>query len=151
MPLSTTLSTESHLPEMNAAAGAWASKRIWGRPDGFSKFCSVTVVKDGVVAAAVILHEWHEDRSTIEISCAGDTGWQSRRVINEVMRVCFDQMGCQAVITRCDERNTAAMENCGRLGFTANFVPHVRGRGIGEWVFVLTDRAWKAGRIYKPA
>lgn len=149
MTLQTILATETHKPDWNITAGEWASQRIWGRPGEFERFCSVTVMRDDAVSAVIILHNWHPDAGVIEISAAGDGYWQTRRVINEVMALCFDTMGCQMVVMRNAEHAANTISNSGRLGFKGVFLPRMRGRDEGEWLFTLTDDDWKASRLYK--
>lgn len=148
--LTTVIASESHRPDVNESAGEWASHRIWGKGGGFRDFASVTVLRDDVPIAAVILHEYHKDRGTIELSVAGMKGWQSRRVVNLVMALCFNTMRCQMVIVRCDDANHAVIRNAQAIGFSGVHCARMRGRHLGEWLFTLTDDDWKMSRLYKP-
>lgn len=150
MTLSTIIASSSRHPEINQRAGQWASQRIFGTDDGFTDYASVTVLRDGVVVAVVVLHNWHPDAGVIEVSGAGSGYWQSRRVLNVVFGTCFDAMGCQMVVMRNSAQDEATVANSRRLGFTGLLLPRMRGRDHDEWLFTLTDDAWKASRLYRP-
>lgn len=150
LSLSTIVASESHRPDMNAGAAQWASERIFGKPDGFRDYATVTVMRGGAVVAVIVLHNWREEFGVLEISAAGGGGWQSRRVVNQVMSLCFDAMGCQTVATRCGSDRPDVIENMRKLGFSEAVLPNLRGAGVDEWVFTITHQAWKSGRIYKP-
>lgn len=135
---------------MNAAAGQWASERIWGKPDGFRDHCSITVTRRGVVVAVVVLHDWRPEVGVIELSAAGSGAWQSRRIWNEIFATCFDALGCQTVCIRTASTNAPVISQTRRLGFSHAVLPNMRGPGVDEWVFTLTRQQWHAGRIYKP-
>ena len=150
LSLETIIASTSHRPDINAGAGRWASDRIWGRPDGFRDFASLTVLRDGQPVAAIILHNWQPEAGVIEISAAGEGYWQTRRVVNEVMAMCFDTMGCQMVMMRNSAKDEATCQNSRRLGFSGVLLPRMRGRDEDEWLFTLTEEAWKSGRLYKP-
>lgn len=149
MTLRTVVATETHMPDWNASAGDWASLRIFGHAGEFERFCSVTVMRGDDVSAVIILHNWHPEAGVIEISAAGDGYWQTRRVINEVMAICFETMGCQMVVMRNAEHAVNTVSNSERLGFKGVFLPRMRGRDEGEWLFTLTDDDWKTSRLYK--
>lgn len=144
------LATDSHRPDINRSAGQFVSRAIWGAPDRLERFCSVTVMDGDKPIAAIILHNWQPDCGVIEITAAGSGRWQSRRVINAVFRLCFDMMQCQTVAMRVAADHERMIENALRLGFDATRLPNMRGRGKDEWLFTLTDEAWKASRLYKP-
>lgn len=149
MTLSTIIASQTHRPDVNLGAGQWASQRIFGRDDGFRDYASVTVLRNGAVIAVLILHNWHPEAGVIEISAAGSGYWQTRRIIREVMGLCFDNMGCQMVVMRNAESAASTVSNSERLGFKGVFLPRMRGRDEGEWLFTLTDDDWKSSRLYK--
>lgn len=151
LSLNTIVASESHRPDVNAGAAQWASERIFGKPDGFRDYATVTVMRGGAVVAVIVLHNWQPEAGVIELSAAGAGYWQSRRIINDVMTLCYDTMGCQMVMMRNSARDEATVANSRRLGFEGVLLPRMRGRDHDEWLFTLTDDQWKTSRIYKPA
>ena len=149
MSLDTILATPTHRPDINEGAGRWASERIFGKPDGFAGYSTLTVLRNSQPIAVVVFHNWQQDAGVIELSAAGGSGWQSRRVINEVMSICFDAMECQMVVMRNSANDDATVSNSRRLGFTGTLLPRLRGRDEDEWLFTLTEEAWRSGRLYK--
>lgn len=106
-------------------------------------------MKHGAINAVIVMHDWRPEFGVIEISAAGGRGWQSRRVINQAMSICFEAMGCQTVVIRCASDRADVITNIRRLGFAEAVLPNLRGAGIDEWVFTMTSMQWKLGRIYK--
>lgn len=145
--LKTIVASESHLPEINRGAGEFVSRAIWGRPDALERYCSVTVLQDERPIAAIILHNWEPDTCVIEISAAGSGAWQSRRVIRLVFGLCFDVIGCQMAVMRVPESNAKSVRNAQKLGFDGTLIPRLQSRTEGQWVFRLTDDAWRASRL----
>ena len=147
--ITTILASDSHLPDINRSAGDFASMAIWNEAGRFDRFCSITVLDGGNPIAAIILHNWHPEAGTIELSGAGSGRWQSRRVLREIFSTCFDVMGCQMVIMRNSARDDRTISNSRRLGFTGILLPRMRGRDEDEWLFTLTDDAWRSCKLYK--
>lgn len=148
--LSTILATETHLPDINRSAGEFASMAIWGKPGHLERFCSVTVLRDDVPIAAIIMHNYHPAEGVIEITAAGFGPWQSRRVINEVFGLCFGELACQLIVMRVAADDARTIRNSRKLGFTGYLIPRLRGRDKAEWIFTLTDDAWHANRLRRP-
>lgn len=146
--IETLLATTTHRPDWNITAGDWASVRIFGKPGEFEKFATLTVLRDGIVCAVVVLHNWQPEAGTIELSGAGAGYWQTRRVLREIMSTCFVTMGCQMVIMRNSARDEDTVSNSRRLGFTGILMPRMRGRDEDEWLFTLTDDQWRTSRLY---
>lgn len=147
----TILATETHLPDINRSAGEFASMAIWGKPGHLERFCSVTVLKDDVPIAAIIMHNYDPDTGVIEIVAAGMGPWQSRRVIRQVFDICFEDLACQLIVMRIAESNAASVKNAQRLGFVGTLIPRLQSRTEGQWVFCLSDDEWRESRLYRPA
>lgn len=149
MTITTVLATATHRPDVNDDAGRYASRHIFGTDDGFEKHASLTILRDGIVCAVIILHNWQPEAGTIELSAAGSGYWQTRRVVREIFGICFDTMGCQMILMRNSAKDEATVDNSRRLGFTGILLPRMRGRYEDEWLFTLTDDQWKSSRLYK--
>ena len=145
----TILATETHLPEINRSAGEFASMAIWGKPGHLERYCSVTVLQDETPIAAIIMHNYDPDTGVIEIVAAGFGPWQSRRVIRQVFGICFDDLACQMVVMRIAESNVVSVRNAVRLGFVGTLIPRLQSRTEGQWIFCMTDDAWRASRLHR--
>ena len=141
------LATETHRPDINRGAGEFVSRAIWGRPDALDRYCSVTVLDGEKPIAAIILHNHDADAGVIEIVAAGSGAWQSRRVIRLVFGLCFDTLGCQMVLMRIGESNAKSVRNAQKLGFEGVLIPRLQSRDEGQWIFRLTDDAWRNSRL----
>lgn len=141
------VASESHLPEVNEGAGRFASMAIWGEPDKFDKFCSVTVTDGDRPIAAVILHNWQKEAGKIELSGAGTGRWQSRRVLNLIFGLCFDVMGCQIVVMHNKASDHVAVNNSRKLGFQGQLMRRMCGRNEDQWMFTMTDDEWAHSRL----
>ena len=91
---------------------------------------------------AFAVTNWRPDYATAELHAAGQRGWITRTDMRDLMEYMFRQLGCQAVMMRTDARNDAACRVLRRHGLDEVLIPHARGYGRPEAVFVLTrDKA----------
>ena len=111
----------------------WVRRRIPHMSNGFGPCVTVGVIggPDGAdLLGAVVFHGYHAAYRSIEWSAAADTAnWLSPRVITEIMRYPFEQMGCnrlQAIIAR---KNVRAREFHRRFGFKQEGLAR---RGLGK-------------------
>lgn len=147
MQISTHYHTESHMPLQNAFTAAWVAQKIWGTDETFCKHASMSVWRGGHLIGGVIFHEFQPDCGTIEMSCAGDAGWLTRRVVNDAMRFCFDMLGVQMVLGRARADNAAALKMDRILYADEYVIPRMFGRDCAGHVFTLTDEQWLTHRL----
>lgn len=128
---------------------SWAHRQIYGHAGGFGPGWAMAAV-DGDVIAAVIYHNWQPSCGVIEITCASvSPRWLNGRVARDALRLPFDIIGCQLVVTRISERNEPALRLNRKLGFEFTRIPRLRGRDEAEMIGQLTDDAWRAHPVYK--
>lgn len=107
----------------------------------------VLAITDGEkLRGGVVVHDWNPEAGTVEISGAALPGMQVRSAAREVARLVFGVMGCQAVILRTAETNTAARRLARAMGGQENIIPRLRGRAASEALIVITQEAWQSSR-----
>jgi RimJ/RimL family protein N-acetyltransferase len=139
--------SESHRPELNARVGEFVSQQCFGRPDAVERFCSMGVFHGGELVAGTIFHNWHPDSGVLEMTSASiNRRWLTRPVVRAIFHMAFDMIGAQMAVMRVSERNEGMVGIARRFGFDGVLIPRLRGRDEAEWVFTLTDDAWRASR-----
>lgn len=125
------------------------TNRIWGEPRAMSDGTIMAVVNDGAVKAVALFHNYQPDDGVIEISLAGDgKRWMTRPVLFEMFSFPFDQLKCQAVVTRTDAGTPLALRQAA-YGFHSYTIPRLRGRDRDEVISVLTEESWRANGFHK--
>ncbi len=133
-----------------SAVKDYIDARIWGgtaeAPDG-----TICAVAEGAeIIGAVIFNNFDPVGGTVELSAAADSArWLSRPVLFDVFSYAFDQLGCQAVVTRVDPGDTRLGRIFPAYGFQRYDIPRLRGRDKGEAIFLLTEEAWRANGFHK--
>lgn len=136
------------LPENNKAVGDFVSTGIWGAPDRIEKYCSMAVIEDGQLIAGTLYHNWHEEEGIVELSSFSvSRRWLTKRVIRAMFELPFTRLGCQLVVLRVSERNKVMCDIARSFGFTEVYIPRLRGRDEGEFIFSYTDDQWMASRF----
>jgi RimJ/RimL family protein N-acetyltransferase len=101
----------------------------------------------GHVVAGTLYHNWHPESGIIELTSASTDGrWLTRTVIKAMFGMAFGMIGAQMAVLRVSERNIDMVAIAKRFGFDGVLIPRLRGRDEAEWVFTLTDDAWRASR-----
>lgn len=91
----------------------------------------------------VVFHNWQPEHGVIEVTAASlSPKWFTRGIMNEVTRYAFEKCGCHAMVARTEPKGPAS-RIWRALGSDEVSIPHLRGRGKPETVFVLTDTAWQ--------
>lgn len=135
-------------PELNEAISGFVSA-LTGYPP-FKDYTSLGVFLHGRIIAGVVFSEHFRDRGTIDLSGAAiDKRWLTRPVMTAIFRYVFGQLGCQLAINRVSERDRTQRRQLLAVGYTEHFIPRLRGRDEGEFVYTLTDEAWRAGRFHE--
>ena len=138
---------DQRTPDLNAAIGEFVASYL--ERDPFEKFTSMGVFLNGTMVCGVIFHNYNPDHGVIEISAAATTPrWLNRTVLRELYGYPFAQLGCQMVVQRVSERDTRQDRMLTLGGFDRVFVPRLRGRDEGEWIYTLTDDVWRTNKFY---
>ena len=112
-----------------------------------SDYCSMGVFDDGELIAGTLYHNYYPDYGVIELSSASiSKRWLTKHVINAMFFLPFTRLGCQLVVLRVSERNRSMVAIARKFGFEEVYIPRLRGRDEGEFVFTLTDDVWRASK-----
>lgn len=112
-------------------------------------FCSMGVFEDGDLIAGTLYHNYYPDYGIIELSSASiSKRWLTKPVINAMFFMPFVRLGCQMIVLRVSERNKVMIGIARKFGFEETFIPRLRGRDEGEYIFTLTEEAWKESKYY---
>lgn len=138
---------------LNQRLSRWASSRIWGRNKTETlpgpNVC-MGVMAGADLIAVMVYHNYDPGAGVIEISGAATSKrWLTRPVLAEMFRYPFETAGCQLVVMRVSADK--AQNRLGRMllayGFARVLIPRLRGRDEGEWIYTLTDDAWRSNKF----
>lgn len=142
----------SHGTHQNKVVGNFVSFGIWGEPDRLENYCTMAVLEDSQLIAGTVYHNWYPEEGVIELSSFSlSKRWLTKKVIRAMFSLPFVRLGCQLVVLRVSERNKTMCDIARTFGFTEVFVPRLRGRDHGEYIFSFTDDQWKSSRYYGEA
>jgi len=98
---------------------------------------------EGRLIGGIMFHDWCPERGTIEVSGAGITPkWFSRSLLAAIGEYVFEQVGCQAMVSRHSAENKRLLRIWPGVGATTIPIPRLFGRNEdGVWV-VYTDDDW---------
>lgn len=134
----------------NVTVSNFVSRLIWGDERDFGPHSSMGVYEDGTLIAGTVYHNWHESTGVMELSSASTSRrWLQPKVINAMFSFPFDLMDAQMVVLRVSERNKTMVSIAARFGFEGVLIPRLRGRDEAEWIFTLTDEAWRETPVAK--
>jgi RimJ/RimL family protein N-acetyltransferase len=135
--------TPSWQPEANMMVADMVSMGCFGRYGGFDKFSTMAVTVDERLVGGTVFHNWSEDAGVMELSSfSSNSRWLTRHVINCMMYFPFNIMQCQCVVMRVSEHNHRMKRIAERFGFSGTYIPRLRGRNEGEFIYTLTDDTW---------
>lgn len=138
-----------HNSDSNKVVGDFVSTGIWGEPDRLENYCSMAVIDGPDLIAGTVYHNWYPEEGVVELSSFSlSKRWLTKRVIRAMFAMPFDCLGCQLVVLRVSERNQVMCDIARTFGFTEVYIPRLRGRDEGEFIFSYTDDQWKASRYY---
>lgn len=107
------------------------------------------VFDDDRLIAGTIYHNYHPESGVIELTSASvDKRWLTKRVVRAMFWMPFVRLGCQLVVLRVSERNESMINISRKFGFDEVYIPRLRGRDEGEFIFTLTDDQWRSSRYY---
>jgi len=131
-------------PNNNKVVGDFVSSIVWGEPGRIENYCSMAVVENMELIAGTLYHNWHPDEGVIELTSASvSKRWLTKAVISAMFSLPFERLGCQLVVLRVSERNANMIGIARKFGFTETFIPRLRSRTEGEFIFCYTDDQWR--------
>lgn len=144
----TLIASDKAEPGLNKRLAEWASQHIWGRTDGFDKFCTMGVCDGDRLIAVSVFHNWDEDAGIVEISSASiNKLWLTRPVLKCMFETAFIALRCQTVVIRVAPSNKPMQRMLKAYGFHCTILPRLRGRHEDDFVFTLTDDAWRTNKF----
>ncbi|MGB7241020.1 MAG: GNAT family protein [Sulfitobacter sp.] len=131
----------------------YISVGIWGDQRDIPGDTIIASISSGnAVLGAAIFQNYNKSAGTIEISAAADSAkWLCRSVLDEMFSYPFTQLGCQAVLTRCDPDDKRLSRIFKAFGFKRYDIPRLRGRNKAEAIYVLGDDDWLGNGFHKEA
>ena len=103
--------------------------------------------RGGKLVGATVFHDWNPEAGVMCMSGAGKKGWLTLAHAYKAHRYIFGEAGCQLAVMQVGETNTAMRKAAEKFGYTGHFIPRLRGRDEGEYVYTLTEEDWKAHRF----
>lgn len=136
-------------PEETETLSRLVADRIWptkGR--SFGECLGIAVMEGSSLAAGLIYHNFDPDARVIEISgAAWAKGWLTRDVLRAMYGYPFVDCGCQAVVQRVSDDDTAQHRMLTSYGAVRYRIPRLRGEDAAENIFVTTKEAWENNRF----
>lgn len=142
-------------PEINEGIAAFVGSFIEGGYRGFGEHMSMGVIEGDQLIGAVVFHNYNPEAAVIEFSAASvSPRWLSRQSLCAMFGYAFNDAGCQMVVMRVAEDNS---QSNGRglqrilkaIGCMETRIENLRGRGIAEIIYTLTDEAWASNGFHR--
>ena len=148
--MKTVFVTGEERPDVYRQICAYVGEKVWGEDRGFSIGTAMGVFDyDGNLAGAIIFHNYDRWAGTIEISGAAETArWLTRPVLWAMFDYPFNRIGCQAVFMRVDPADRRLRRILTAYGFDYFEIPHLRGKGKPEGVYILSEDDWRANGFH---
>ena len=107
------------------------------------------VIRDGLLIAGLVYHNWDPDAGTIEISGAAlpDAEWLSRETIRHMYQYPFLYLDCQMVAQRTPADDERLLGMLARYGYTFIPFPRLFGRERDGVICHLTREAWESNKF----
>ncbi len=135
-------------PEINDGIAHFVASHIPGCGRGFTGHVTMGVIEGENLLAGVVYHNWSPEADIIELSAASiSKRWLTRPVLKAMFSYPFDEIGCQIVVLRVSENNTAMIRIAKAYGFQAHIIPRLRGRDEAEYLLTLTEEDWRSSRF----
>ncbi|WP_273727475.1 N-acetyltransferase [Brucella gallinifaecis] len=130
--------------------GEFVCRIVFNDPQALDKYAALGFFEEGDLIAGVLLHNWHPESGVMEMT-AGATSkkWLNRRTLQTLFSLVFGGFKNQLVVMRVSDRNQSMIRIARSFGFSETFIPRLRGREEGEFIFTLTDDEWRNGRFFK--
>jgi RimJ/RimL family protein N-acetyltransferase len=131
----------------NQIVGSFVCNGVWGDQYAIDKFCAMAVFDGDKLIAGTLYHNYHPKEGVIELtSYSTSKRWLTKPVINAMFNLPFVRLGCQLVVLRVSERNENMVRIARLFGFTETYIPRLRGRDEGEFIFQYTDDQWASSK-----
>jgi RimJ/RimL family protein N-acetyltransferase len=126
----------------------FVERLIPGGERGFAKASAIGYCLNGTLIGGTVFHNFDADAGVVELTTAStDPRWLTRQTLHAMFAIPFNQWGCQMVVLRVAENNTRMVRIAQRYGFDGVLIPRLAGRDQGQWIFTLTDDAWRDSRL----
>lgn len=130
--------------------GDFVCNLVFDDPLALDRYAAMGFFDGGRLIAGVLFHNWHPESGVMEMTAASTSRkWLNRRTLQQLFGLVFDGFGNQMVVMRVSEQNHAMIRIARAFGFFETLIPRLRGRDEGEFIFTLTDDAWRNGRFYR--
>ena len=147
--MKTIVASEKFEPGLNARLAKWCADHIW--PDGsgsFEKCCTMGVADGDKLIAVSVFHNYDPAAGVVEISSASiDKRWLARNVLKTMFETAFVALGCQTTVIRVRPSDKPMQRMLKAYGFSCIILPRLRGRFEDDYVFLLTDDAWRTNKF----
>jgi RimJ/RimL family protein N-acetyltransferase len=135
-------------PEVNKFLCEFVGQMVFGQPNDFGPCGSLGICEEKDIVAGVVFHGWQPEYGVIEISAAAvNPSWFCKRSIREIMKICFEQHGCQQIVSRMATDNDRAIKIYEFLCFKKILLPNMRGKGKNEYLMILTADEWRENKM----
>lgn len=125
----------------------WAAERIPGCERGWGDCVVMLSWRGDDYCGAVVFHDWQPQNGTMCMSAAGYGAWMSREAIRRAHNYIFNVACCQLAIMQVSENNRAMNRIAERLGYSATYIPRLRGPDEGENIWTLPIETWRASKF----
>lgn len=130
--------------DVGGVVSAFVGRHIPGGHRGFNKESAIGFVLNGELIGGTVFHNYSPETRVIEMTTASTSPrWLTPKTLHAIFAIPFEQWCCQMVVLRVSERNERMVRIAQRFGFDGFLIPRLRGRDEAEWLFTLTDDAWK--------
>ena len=117
-------------------------------PRDFGESRSMAIVDSSdKIVGGLVFHNWHPEAGTIEVSVGSvSSKWLTRGVLKSATRYAYDHCMCHAIVARTDAQNPTR-RIWTSLGASEHVIPHLRGPGVPEYIYVLTREVWDKSKF----
>ncbi|MFV0256598.1 hypothetical protein [Candidatus Liberibacter solanacearum] len=135
-------------PAINQAIADFVAQRIQHGSRGWDRFVSIGFLKNNILMAGVIYHNYCPQSHVIELSGASDSKrWLTRETLREIYGYPWNELKCQAVIHRVPDEDYPQHRMLTCLGAIRYRIPRLRGEHEAENIYVITYENWAKNRI----
>lgn len=98
---------------------SWVAERLkYCTPQDMVYHRSIGVIKNGLVIAGVVYHNYRPEFKSIEVSIAiDDKSWANRRIVSALFRYPFIQLECQRMTAFIARKNKKSRKLAKQFGF----------------------------------
>ena len=121
---------------------------ILGFKRGFGDAVTLAFVSGNKIMGGLVFHNYDPENGVIEVSTASlSKKWFNRTILRQITAYVFEKCNCHAMVARTAPDNEPVLRIWRALGADEVTIPHLRGRGVPEVVFILTDAAWRKSKF----